>query len=242
MPGKMIQCGKCRKVMRSDNLKNHMKTHDKSSPFCTFPNSINSGSGVSLPSYRNRKRTHENITGSGVDLSDNQQKIQKLRLFVDEIIGDTRESSDEEAEKLTSPGNIKKVLGRLNCDVPQTGKVGKDPEYITADEDLSIIFQSLWKDKITNLWELVMIISIWLYRGYISPNQFQEINKIILSSQKCKIEEMDDETLIQATVDYFTKDDKLKLKKIIGQFKRVDNSDKVQEFERAIEDDKYFFD
>ena len=110
------------------------------------------------------------------------------------------------------------------------------------DEDLAILFQSLWKDKVTNIWELVMIISIWLYRGYISPNQFQEINKIILSAQKCKIEEMDDETLIQATVDYFTKDDKLKLKKIIGQFKRVDNSDKVQELERAIEGDKYFFD
>ena len=83
MPGKMIQCGKCRKLMRSDNLKNHIKTHDKCSSFCTFPpdirlrNSINSGSGVSLLSYHNKKRTRDNITGSGVDSSDNQQKNQK---------------------------------------------------------------------------------------------------------------------------------------------------------------------
>ena len=31
------------------------------------------------------------------------------------------------------------------------------------------------------------------------------------------------------------------MKKIIGEFRQVDNSDKVQELERAIEGDKYFF-
>ena len=202
------------------------------------------GSIMTSCEYRTPKRTHDNITGCVVDSSGIQQKNQKLRLFVDKIINNRRESNDEESEKQTSPGNIEKVLDRLNCDASQlkTGKVNEDPNYITVDEDLAILFQSLWKDKVTNIWELVKIISIWLYRGYISPNQFEAINKIILSAQKCKIEEMDDETLIQATVDYFTKNDKLKLKKIIGQFKRVDNSDKVQELERAIEDDKYFFD
>ena len=102
---------------------------------------------------------------------------------------------------------------------------------------LATLFKSLWEDKTTNLWELVMIISIWLYRGYITPNQFQKMNSIILSAQKCKI--MDDETLIQATLDYFTKDDKVKLKTMVSEFK-VDNSDKV-ELEKAI-DHGYQFD
>ena len=29
MPGKKVQCSYCRKVMRSDNLKNHIKIHEK---------------------------------------------------------------------------------------------------------------------------------------------------------------------------------------------------------------------
>ena len=29
MPGKKVQCSYCSKVMRSDNLKNHIKTHDR---------------------------------------------------------------------------------------------------------------------------------------------------------------------------------------------------------------------
>ena len=52
---------------------------------------------------------------------------------------------------------------------------------------------------------------------------------------------MDDETLIQAAVDYFTEHDKIKLKKIIGEFKQVDTSNTVQELERAIDGDKYYF-
>ena len=68
---------------------------------------------------------------------------------------------------------------------------------------------------------------------------------------------MDDKTLIQAVVDFFPdltwpeqellvdffpKDDKIKLKKIIREFKQVDTFDTVQELERAIDGDKYFFD
>ena len=68
---------------------------------------------------------------------------------------------------------------------------------------------------------------------------------------------MDDKTLIQAVVDFFPdltwpeqellvdffpKDDKIKLKKIIGEFKQVDTSDTVQELGRAIDGDKYYFD
>ena len=85
MPGKMDQCGYCRKVMRSDNLKNHMKTHDKSCSSCkltTFPRdislrkSINSGSGVSRPS-----------SGS------------KIRVFLDEIINDGAQDEEQQHRK-----------------------------------------------------------------------------------------------------------------------------------------------
>ena len=55
--------------------------------------------GVSLSSYRNRKRTHDNITGSGVDSSDNRQKNQKMRLFVDEIINKIQENLAMENQK-----------------------------------------------------------------------------------------------------------------------------------------------
>ena len=76
------------------------------------------------------------------------KRIKNFVYFVDEIINNTRESSDKESEKQTSPGNIEKVLDRLNCDVPQTGKVDEDPDYITVDEDLSYYFSHYGKIKL----------------------------------------------------------------------------------------------
>ena len=183
------------------------------------------------------KRSRQDIMGRGVDSSGMNPKL----LFLDEIINAREKEAEntsgirEEAEtpnitrEEAETSHIKKILTRLNCD--------EKTDLIQVDEDLAILFKSLWKDKTTNLWELVMIISIWLYRGDITPKQFQKMNNIILSAQKCKIE-MDDKTLIQATLDYFTKDDKVKLKTMISEFK-VDNSDKV-ELEKAINDGYYF--
>ena len=79
-----------------------MKTHDKSSSFCTFSPDIRLEilsivDLESLPSYDNRKRFNDIIAGCGIESLRSQQINKRHCLFFNEIINNTRESSDEES-------------------------------------------------------------------------------------------------------------------------------------------------
>ena len=248
MPGKMDQCGYCRKVMRSDNLKNHIKTHDKScssSKMTTLTRdislrkSINSGSGVSRPS-----------SGS------------KIRVFLDEIINDGAQDEEQQHRKHVVKTSIRndepQVKKRKNDefeDEKQSNQVVQKMNEILAKhytddnseyEDVKELDKGFVKlfheDKIGNREELVYILSGMLYLDYITLDDFLKVSKAIFSVKERKVEEMDDESLIQATISHVTKGDKAKLKKLIEQFKNIERSDKVLELEKVINDDKYYFD
>ena len=95
MPGKKVQCPYCSKVMRSDNLKNHVKIHGKTvnvQPLVIAGQSlVTTGSkramSLDIPTFNDDKRCLIEIP---VDAgSEKEPKNLKIQALLEEIVNDT---------------------------------------------------------------------------------------------------------------------------------------------------------
>ena len=122
MPGKKVQCSYCSKVMRSDNLKNHVKIHDKTvnvQPLVTAEQSlVITGSkrpmSPDIPTFNDDKICPIKIP---VDAgSEKEPKNLKIQALLEEIVNDTPmvEALTTILPKKTLPiVSQKKVLSKL---------------------------------------------------------------------------------------------------------------------------------
>ena len=124
MPGKKVQCMYCSKVMRSDNLKNHVKIHKKKSfndqPIVAVGQSlVTTGSKrtlpLDIPTFNDDTRCPVKMP---VDVGlENEPKNIKIQALLEEIINDT---PPIEAQTFIAPKKIlpivsqKEVLSKLS--------------------------------------------------------------------------------------------------------------------------------
>ena len=84
-----------------------------------------------------------------------------------------------------------------------------------------------------------------LYHGYITLQDFQAVNNVLLENEKDDEDEDDKESLIRSTTEFMIKRDKDKLKKLIEKFKTFDSSDELEleleELEKLIDDEQLEF-
>ena len=92
------------------------------------------------------------------------------------------------------------------------------------DEELYRHYLKLFReDKIGNRREMLEILTVMLHSGEITVNDFQKISNTLFSAKENEVTEPNDETLIQETVEYLTKNDKDKLRKLIEKFKKLES-------------------
>ena len=105
------------------------------------------------------------------------------------------------------------------------------------DENLGKRLKRLYfEDKVGNRNELLYILGKMLHLGYITLQEFQSVNNVLLDKDENDEEEEEEEDdkdgLIRSTTEFMIKRDKDKLKKLIEKFKTfVDSEDSSEELE-----------